>query len=381
MVMDIPLVEVHVAALTQDVIRSLAAFKGRTGPVVSMYLDVDGRRYVRPRDYEQQLDALLRQAGDLKNGSTPAKADLERIAGHVRGGIDRSVTRGLAMFSCAGDGFWEVIELPVPVRNKLVVNHSPHVRQLETVLSERPCFGVLLVDRQRARMLVYEIGQLVDRSEVFDELPRHEDDRGDWDRDHLRDHTAVAAKAHLRHAARVAFEVHQQHPFDHLIISAPDELTKAVEAELHSYLRDRIAARLSIAVSASEAMITTAALEVERDIERAREAALVDRLRQGLGMGKAVAGIGPVLDALVERRVDTLLVSDGYETPGWRCLGCGIVALKGRSCPACGGDMHQVDDVVEEAVEAALALACTVLVCDGNADLDVQGRIGALLRF
>jgi peptide subunit release factor 1 (eRF1) len=216
---------------------------------------------------------------------------------------------------------------------------------------------------------------------VFDQLPRHEDDRGDWDRDHLRDHTAVAAKAHLRHAAQVAFEVHKQHPFDHLIISAPDELSKQVEAELHSYLRERIAARLSIAVSASEAQITAAALDVEQEIERAREAGLVDRLREWVGMGKAVAGLAPVIDALVQRRVDTLLVSDGYETPGWRCLGCDLVAVKGRACPACGGDMHQVDDVVEEAVEAALAQSCTVLVCAGNADLDVQGQIGALLRF
>lgn len=369
------------AALTQDVIRSLAGFRGSTGPVVSMYLDVDGRRYVRPKDYEQQLDALLRKAAEYKNGSTPAKADLERIAGHVRGGLDRSATRGLALFSCVADGLWEVIELPVPVRNQLVVNHSPHVRPLETVLSERPRFGLLLVDRQRARMLVFELGCLVDRSEVFDELPRHEDDHGDWDRDHVRDHTAVVVQRHLRHAAQVAFEVHKQQPFDHLILGAPEDLAKAVEGELHSYLRDRIAARLSIPVSASETAITTAALQVEAECEVAREAALVAKLREQLGTGKAVAGIGPVVQALVERRVDTLLVSDGYDTPGWRCFGCGIVALKGRVCPACSEEMKQVDDVVEEAVEEALAQSCRVLICDGNADLDVQGRIGALLRF
>lgn len=369
------------AALTQDVIRSLASFKGTTAPVVSVYLDVDGRRYVRPRDYEQHLDALLRQAAEHRNGSAPAKADLERIATHVRNGLDRSVTRGLAMFSCEADGLWEVIEVPVPVRNQLVVNHSPHVRQLETVLSERPRFGVLLADRQRARMLVFELGQLVDRSEVFDQLPRHEDDHGDWEKDHVRDHAAVAAQRHLRRAAQVAFQVFQEQSFDHLIIGAPAELSRGLEDELHSYLRDRIAARLTIAVGASEAVITAAALEVEEQVEREREAALVAKLRESLGTGKAVAGLGAVVDALVERRVDTLLVSDGFETPGWRCLSCGIVAVKGRSCPACSEDMQQVDDVVEEAVEEAVAQSCRVLVCAGNADLDVQGRIGALLRF
>jgi hypothetical protein len=43
--------------------------------------------------------------------------------------------------------------------------------------------------------------------------------------------------------------------------------------------------------------------------------------------------------------------------------------------------MDLVDDVVEEAVEEALIQSCRVAVCDGNADLDVLGRIGALLRY
>jgi peptide chain release factor subunit 1 len=74
-------------------------------------------------------------------------------------------------------------------------------------------------------------------------------------------------------------------------------------------------------------------------------------------------------------------VSEGYEAPGWRCRSCGHVARKGRTCPLCEQPMTQVDDVVEEAVEEALAQACRVAVCVGNADLDVLGRIGALLRF
>jgi hypothetical protein len=43
--------------------------------------------------------------------------------------------------------------------------------------------------------------------------------------------------------------------------------------------------------------------------------------------------------------------------------------------------MTQVQDVVEEAVEVALGQGSRVVTCLGNADLDVHGRIGALLRF
>jgi peptide subunit release factor 1 (eRF1) len=180
----------------------------------------------------------------------------------------------------------------------------------------------------------------------------------------------------------VAFAVFQARPFDHLIIGAPDEIAHELERELHSYLKGRIAARLNVPVGASEAAIRQAALEVEAQVERAKEAQLVERLRQAVGAGAGgVAGLAGVLAALVERRVDVLLLSDGYEAPGWRCLECGYVGTKGPACPVCPSAMHQVDDVVEEAVEEALNQSCRVEVVVGNADLDVLGCIGALLRF
>jgi peptide chain release factor subunit 1 len=374
---------VTLATLTQDVIRSLAGFKAQQTPVVSLYLDVDGRRFVRPRDYEVHLDHLLREAAGNTNGHKPASADLQRIESHIKAGLDRSHTRGLAIFSCADADLWQVFELPVPVRNQLVVNATPHVRQLETVVDEYERFGVLLADKQRARVFVFELGELVDKSELFDQLPRHEDDKGDWDRDHVRDHSMAAAYKHLKRSAEVAFHVFQEQGFDHVVIGAPEEIANELERLLHPYLRERIAARISVPVTASDAAIKAAALHVEEQVERSKKAALVERLRQAANNpnGLGVAGLDDVLKALVERRVETLLVSEGYEAPGWRCRACGHVCTKGRKCPLCSADMDLVDDVVEEAVEEAIAQSCRVCVCVGNADLDVMGGVGALLRF
>ena len=57
------------------------------------------------------------------------------------------------------------------------------------------------------------------------------------------------------------------------------------------------------------------------------------------------------------------------------------LAAKGPTCPVDGQTMDHVDDVVEDAVDVALGQGCHVEVCVGNADLDVLGRIGALLRY
>jgi peptide subunit release factor 1 (eRF1) len=371
-------------ALDEDTIRELTGFKGVKAPVTSCYLDVDGRRYVRAHDYEVHLDRMLRPVRERehKAGHHSVSDDLKRIEERVKSGVDRSRTRGLAMFSCSAQDFWRSFDLPVPVRNRLVVNDTPQVRQLETIIAEHERFAVLLADRQRARLLVFQLGELVDKSERFDQLPRHEDDRGERVKDQVRDHVAVAAHQHLRGAAQVAFHVFQEQGFDHLIIGAPDEITGELERQLHSYVRERIAARLTVPVGARDEEIRQAALEVEEQIERTKEAALVERLRDAAGAGSGgLIGLDHVLEALVERRVDTLLVSEGFEAPGWRCQSCSFVGRTGPSCPVCGSRMSQVEDVVEEAVSEAVSQSCRVKVCRDNADLDVLGRVGALLRF
>jgi peptide chain release factor subunit 1 len=386
-----------VPSLNKDAVKALAAFRGTDGPVVSLYLDVDGQRYPRARDYEVRLEHLLRQIRDKQTA-----ADARQITEYVRANLDRSRTRGLALFSCASHGFFQAFELPVAVRNQVVRNQAPHVHQLEGLLERHERFGVLIVDKQRARMLVFELGQLADKSELFDELPRHDDDKGDWDKDHVRDHASAVAQQHLRRAAQVALRVHQEHALDHLILAGPGPTVKSQERELHDYLRQRIVARLRLPTTAGDEQIRSAALAVEDDIARQRDAELVRRLRDavgtaagdrlatgregaatpiGRGTGAGVAGLELVLPALAEARVDTLLVSDGYEASGWRCPDCDRLATLGRRCPRCGTDMVALDDVVEEAVAAAMAQAARIAIVRENADLDVLGRIGALLRF
>jgi peptide subunit release factor 1 (eRF1) len=368
------------ALVTEDAVRELAAFKGKEAPVVSVYLDVDGKAHPKRQDYELALEGMLRPQRGVSDPSVAQ--DLRRIEAHVRAGVDRSHTRGLAMFACAAHDFWHVVSVAVPVHNQLVINHTPHVRQLEAVLHNNERFGILVVDRQRARAFVFEQGELVDHSEQFDELPRHDDDHGDWDRDHVRDHTAALAHAHVRRAAQVAFALHQQRPLDHLIVAAPPELVPELERDLHSYLRDRIAARVTLRASSSVNEIRRVAMAVDAEIERVKQAGLVNRWRDRVGSGNgAVAGLANVLDALNQRRVETLLVSEGYVAPGWRCDRCGCLAVKGRCCPNCQDNMLAIDDVVEEAVEAALGQSTPVITCTANADLDVLGRIGGLLRF
>lgn len=371
------------AAITEAAIRELASMKGERAPITSCYLDVDGRRLARHKDLEREVDILLRGARSRADGDPSVSADLKRIEGYVHNDLDRSRVRGVAIFSCSADGLWHVVELAVPVRSRLVVNETPAVGQLESVLQENEPIGVLTADRQRARMFVFELGELVERSELFEEVPRETDTRGTRDRrgDHpeiLEAHT----QQHLRNAAQVAFAVWSQHPFAHLAIAAPDDLAGQLEADLHPYLRKRLCGRLSVPVTADHAEVLAAAQRVESQVQREREAEVVDRLRAAVSTGrKGVAGLADTVEALGDHRVDTLVVSLGFSAPGWRCRGCSRLAAIGRRCRKCGAEMVEVEDLVEDAIEEALTQSCRVEICVGNADLDVMGRAGALLRY
>ncbi len=371
------------AAVTEATIRELASIRGKKAPVTSCYLDVDGRRLARHKDLEHEVEVTLKGVKSQADGQPSVERDLHRIERYVRDELDRSRVRGVAIFACSADDLWRVVELPVPVRTRVVVNHAPVVGQLESLLQEHESIGVLMADRQRARMFVFELGELVERSELFEQLPRETDVRGLRDRggDHPEALTAHT-RQHLRNAAQVAFAVWSQHPFSHLAIAAPDDLAGQLESDLHPYLAERLAGRLAVPVTADDAQVLAAAQQIESQLERRHEAEQVDRLREAVAAGRrGVAGLADTVEALGDHRVDTLLVSEGFSVPGWRCGGCDRLATMGRTCKHCGGEMSEVADVVEEAIEEALSQSCHVEICVGNADLDVMGRVGARLRY
>lgn len=372
------------AVITEDSIRELAAFRGQEAPVTTCYLDVDGRRFIRHLDCQHELDLLLKSGREQANGSASVAKDFQRIEDFVKAGFDRANTRGLAFFACSAHELWRVVPVPVAVRSQIVVNASPAVGQLERLVQDYERIAVLLADRQRARLFVFELGELVERSELIDELPRDYDERGHNDKGHAgeRHHVEELAHQHLRHAAEVAFRLHQEQGFEHFAIGAPDAIGHELERDLHPYLRERLCGRLGVPVGSSIDDIRTATIELEIEVDRRREAQLVDRLRDAIGAGqRAGSGLGPVLRALHERRVEQLVVSAGYSEAGWRCDTCDALAPVGPTCPACSASMHRVVDVVEDAVEDALTQRLRVTFCAENADLDVLGRIGAFLRY
>jgi peptide chain release factor subunit 1 len=376
--------------LDRNLVRKLAEWKPGEFPVTTVYLSVDGRQYPRTQDYEVRLDDLLRRAHAAGVGlSKPERRSVERDVEQVRSFVvdrfDRGegTTRGLAMFSSSGGGLWEAIHLSRAVRNQVLAGPYPDLLQLEAVLETYDSFCTVLVDSEKARIFLAELGRIEELSDLFDDVPgRH--DQGGWSQGRYQRHVDEHRQRHLKHTAEVLFRFFKRRSFDHLLIGGPEEIVAEFEDELHDYLKQRILARINIAVGAPAATVLERSLHAEEELERRRVREAIDQIIAEQAAGrKAVAGLEKTLAALAESRAETLVVSMDLHVPGRECPSCGRLTERGPRCPTCRSQTREVPDVIEAAVAQALRQGSRVETIPDADDGEFAklGGIGALLRF
>jgi peptide chain release factor subunit 1 len=374
------------ADLDRTLLRKLAEWTPEPYPVVSLYLSVDGRRFPRRQDYETRLDDLTRRIGEAADRASNREvarslggdvAEIERFAGR----FDRGATRGLALFSASGAGLWEELLLSRPVPDRVEIGPTPHLLPLEALLETYEAFCTVLVDGEKARIFLAELGRIEEEAGLMDDVPgRH--DQGGWAQGRFQRHIGDHRSRHLKRVAESLLRFFQRRRFDHLILSGPDEVVAEFERELHDWLRQRVRARVHLPITASGAEVLERSLQIEEDVEREAEREAVGRLVAEAGSGRrGVAGLRPVLRALGESRAGTLVVAAELHAPGVVCSDCGRLAERGRRCGACGGDLHDVPDVVEAAVAQAFRQGAEVQIVTEDGNLRELGGIGALLRF
>ncbi len=371
--------------LDHTLLRKLAEWNPEGVPVTSLYLTVDGRRYPRRSDYEVRLEELLREAraraADLpEEAARSVEGDLAAMASFVRERFERGDTRGLALFSASAAGLWEAIRLPRPVRDRVVLGPRADVRMLEALLETYETTCVALTDYEKARVFLSSLGRVEEVRDLVDEVPgRH--DQGGWSQMRMQRHVDDHRTQHLKRVADLLFRLFQEQGFEHLVLAGPGEAHRELEGLLHEYLRRRVRAHVALPMTATTEDVRSRTVEIEEELERERERALVDRLAEAVPLGRGVAGLEATLEALGEGRVGTLLVGLDHAAPGGACEACGRLATRASACPTCGAPMREVPDVVEVAVASCYEQGCRVETLTADPRLDELGGIAALLRF
>jgi len=202
---------------------------------------------------------------------------------------------------------------------------------------------VVLVSRRRARVLTGMADELRESHAREDEV-HGQHDQGGWSQANYERSVEKEVDDHLRAVAELIERNLRRDRFDRLALGGPPEIVPRLEGMLSEEVLARLAPeRVEVDVSsAGEAEIRAAVAQlVEKDDGR-REREALDRLAAGLGSGgRAAAGPEDTVEALNERRVETLLLAPGFDREAARCQGCGMIVLDadGR-CPADGGELQ-----------------------------------------
>jgi peptide chain release factor subunit 1 len=378
-------------AADREVLRKLADWSTGGSPVVSLYLDVDGRRFPKRADYLARAEHLTHRAHEIaratkdREHARSVRRDAQRIWDHIDGEFDRKGgVRGLALFGCSAMDLWEEIVVSRRVPERVVVGERPYLVPLEALVERFETVCVALVDREKARVFISALDRIEEVSEMLDEVPGWHD-QGGWAQARFQRHIRDHIQRHLKHVAEVLLRLLQRGRYHRLVLAGPDEVVAELERELHDYVRRAIVGRTTLKVTASAADVLERVRRLEEELERRREEEVLRRLISEIDgkTGRAAAGIEETVLALEEGRVETLLVAADLEVAGVRCPSCGHLELRGRSCPACGATTEETPDLVEEAVESALRQRTRVEVVPQGlaAELAGLGGIGALLRF
>jgi peptide chain release factor subunit 1 len=378
--------------ITRERLRRLAATRPADAKVLSLFLNLDPREFAtapaRGTEVRSVIDRatrLVREDESLTHAERASlRADLERVQAELgNSGMDAKGAHGLAVFASSAAGLFEVLKLSEPVDHEPVIASAPYVEPLSAIgAPERWC--ALLVNRRTARLFCGSGGAL-DEVELIEDDVHRQHDQGGWSQANYQRSVEKEVADHLRRAAEVAFATLKADLPVGILVGAPQELAGDFEAQLHPYLRERLAGRLDIDVenSTPEDVRRAASTRIEQATRAAQDAALA-RLAEGFGggPGRAASGLEPVLTAVHEQRVEILLVDAGFAAPGVACPTCGWLGADApASCPADGSATERRGDVVEAAVERALTQAADVHVLRDRPELASHGHVAAVLRF
>jgi peptide chain release factor subunit 1 len=348
--------------------------------VLSMYLNTDpteGSADV----YKSNLKSMLK--------NITSTADVQAVENYFSTAFDRS-GRSVVVFSCAPDGFLRAYTLAISVHNQVIVSDLPYVKPLASLLDYYGGYGVVLVDKQGARLFSFHLGELQEQEGILGESVRHTKSGGSSAKTGMRggvtgqsNYEDELAGRNIREAAQFAAHFFSENNVRRILIGGTEENIAQLRSHLPKSWQSLIVGTFPMSMLASKEDVLDKAIQIGKETERRKEEQLLKKLVTGAAKERgAVLNLDETLRAVHDGRVQSLVIQDGYTEPGYRCLGCGFVtAVELPKCQFCGSEFVQIPDAVEMAVHNVMKAGGEVEVLQHDHQVDGFKNIGALLRY
>ena len=296
--------------------------------------------------------------------------------------------KSVAIFSNSVDEFFRVYSLAVPVADLINVGVKPNLRPLVSLLDNYGGYGVVLVDKQGARLFHFHLGELKEQDGILGDNVRQSKAGGSAmtgmrggksTQDRTMDETV---ERNMRELVEFATHFFQEKHIRRILLSGTEDNIALFRSYLPKSWQSLIVGTFSVGMTAPHLEVLEKAMEIGHQAEIAREKDLVERLITTFAKhGPAEVGLEPTLKMVSEGRVQMLVVHRGFKKEGFRCPDCGIITtMPDEACAACAEPKQPVEDIVALSVSVVLENNGEIEFVQNNSDLQSVGSIGAFLR-
>jgi peptide chain release factor subunit 1 len=373
--------------ITEEQIGRILRLTGDGLPVLSLYVRVPDEPDLA--EVRTRANSLLSEARTFgadhsveRNARLSVRSDVSRIEEYLEGWQEWR-PGGLAFFCCSGHDFFEAVELPRAVHDRIVLDETPWVRSLLAVLDQYRRMCVVTLERGTATVWALyqdelrEITQCRDQTRVPRRVPALEEEQAHHKAEGL-------TRRHFRRVVELLDDRFREVGFDLLAVGGhPHELPEFIGL-LPRHLRELVAGTFPLDPHATggTARVHDHALEIlQEHISTQQRQRVAEVLETAAAGGRAALGVEDCLWAAVLAAIDSLLVEDGVVRPGVVCDNCGAwMALEGEECPQCGHQLRHTVDVLDELVERVIDEGGSIVNVTVPTDL-TKYTVGASLRF
>lgn len=348
--------------------------------VLSVYLKTEPGEGT-PETYKLHLRSMLKD-NDLED-------DVFAVTRYFEHEHDWS-GRSAAVFSCAEEDFFRAYSFAVPVNSRVRMDLRPYVKPLADIFDSYGGYGVVLVDKQGARMFYFNLGELQEQEGIVGESVRRTK-RGGGSQSPGRkggtagqtDYVDEVEDRNIKEVVEKAVRFFNEKRVRRIMIGGTEDTVALFRSQLPKAWQSLVVGIFPISMAASHNDILNRAMKAGEEAELRREKQLANAIMTNAAKGRGgVVGLDDTLLAIYEGRVQTLLVRRGYRVPGSQCTSCGYVSAGTvDECPYCSSETSQVDDAAELAVRRVLRAGGEVEVLESDQDVGDFDQIGALLRY
>jgi len=384
--------------LQPQMIEELAERTARDGsPVLSVYLNLEvDDPATRRSSHKAALDRILK---DLESQLEEAAIlrHFREDSQWVRQKVEFYLPKGksLLLFCDVSESFYFEADLPVRMATQAWFGNTPYLRPLLETLGEYERYGVVLVDRERARFFVISMGIVEEVSDLFQDPPvKHRSTAGS---DHMRSQMILQRRAatwsgwFLKDVSDILHDLIKKHDIDRILLAGPEDVTADLQRLLPRAVLPRVVDRVRISAAAKANEVFELSLPFIEKLERQQELELVKDLitiaqKTEPTARKAVLGLNATLDAVNQGRVHRLLYLAGTKLGGYQCPACEVLLDQtpaDGNCPYCSNRLDYVEDVLWLASERVLEMGGRteeIRGAEAGRQFKTAGIIGAFLR-